>query len=570
MASLNTTPSPLQRFWMLLKPDQREITNVYIYAIFNGLVYLSLPLGIQAIINLIQGGQVSTSWVLLVILVIVGIAVTGILNIFQLRITEILQQNIFTRAAFEFAYRLPRIKLEAMYRHYAPELMNRFFDTLTVQKGLAKILIDFSAAIVQVVFGLIVLFFYHPFFIAFSLIVIVIVYFLFRLTVKKGLTTSMIESKHKYEVLHWLQELGRTQTSFKLAGNTDLPLSGTNSRVESYVVARENHFKVLVKQYSLLVLFKVLIAAGLLVMGSLLVMEQQMNIGQFVAAEIIILLIISSIEKLVFNMEIIYDVLTSIEKIGQVTDLELENNFGSDMPFETSGDGIAVQLENVSFAYPGQSEFKLKAVSLDIKSGEKIMIAGKNNSGKTTLLHVIGGLYDSYKGHLSYNGFPKKSLDLFKLRDNIGECLMEEKLFQGSIMDNITMGRPAASIENVTWIVYEMGLENYIRHSEFGFQTMLDPEGKKISRGIAQKLLLARAMVVKPKLLLLNDCFNAIESEESEKIIQFVMNTNNRWTVISVSNNDSIAKMSDRIVWFENGVIVQTGNFENYLSSLKK
>jgi len=570
MASLNTAPSPLERFWMLLKPDQREITNVYIYAVFNGLVYLSLPLGIQAIINLIQGGQVSTSWVLLVVLVIVGIAVTGILNIFQLRITEILQQNIFTRAAFEFAYRLPRIKLEAMYRHYAPELMNRFFDTLTVQKGLAKILIDFSAAIVQVVFGLIVLFFYHPFFIAFSLIVIAIVYFLFRLTVKKGLATSMTESKHKYEVLHWLQELGRTQTSFKLAGNTDLPLIEINSRVESYVAARENHFKILVKQYSLLILFKVLIATGLLVMGSILVMEQKMNIGQFVAAEIIILLIISSIEKLVFNMEIIYDVLTSIEKIGQVTDLELENNFGSDMAFENSEPGIAVQLENVSFAYPGQTEFKLNAVSLDIKSGEKIMITGKNNSGKTTLLHIIGGLYDSHEGYLSYNGFPKKSLDLFKLRDNIGECLMEEKLFQGTIMENITMGRPAATIDNVTWIVREMGLEDFIRRSEFGYQTTLDPEGKKISRGIVQKILLARAMVVMPKLLLLNDCFNAIEREEREKIIEFVMSPTNGWTVISVSNSDSIAEKSNRIIWFEYGAIVQSGNFETYLSSLKK
>ena len=153
MTPHSTTISPIQRFWRLLQPDKREISNVYVYAIFNGLVNLSLPLGIQAIINLIQGGQISTAWGVLVLFVIMGVAITGVLQILQLRITENLQQKIFTRAAFEFAYRLPRIRLEALYNHYAPELINRFFDTMSVQKGLSKILLDFSTASLQVIFG---------------------------------------------------------------------------------------------------------------------------------------------------------------------------------------------------------------------------------------------------------------------------------------------------------------------------------------------------------------------------------------------------------------------------------
>ena len=121
------TYSPVQRFWLLLKPDQKEIKNVYVYAFFYGLVNLSLPLGIQSIINIIQGGQISTSWIVLVAFVILGVAITGVLQVNQLKITENLQQKIFTRAAFEFAYRIPKVKMEALYRHYAPELMNRFF-----------------------------------------------------------------------------------------------------------------------------------------------------------------------------------------------------------------------------------------------------------------------------------------------------------------------------------------------------------------------------------------------------------------------------------------------------------
>ena len=216
--------TPLKRFWRLLKPDAKEIRNVYIYSIFNGLINLSLPIGIQAIINLIQGGQVSASWIVLIIFVVAGIALSGIMSVNQLRITENLQQKIFTRAAFEFAYRIPKIKMERLYKHYAPELMNRFFDIVSVQKGLSKIIVDFSTASIQVLFGLILLSIYHPFFIIFSLVLVILVYFIFRYTAQRGLETSLEESKHKYKIAHQLEELARTFMTFKLAGRTELPL----------------------------------------------------------------------------------------------------------------------------------------------------------------------------------------------------------------------------------------------------------------------------------------------------------------------------------------------------------
>lgn len=312
MAKSKNYISPVRRFWMLLKPDRKEIKNVYVYSIVNGLVNLSLPVGIQAIINLIQGGQVSTSWIILVIFVIAGIIVSGILQVNQLRITENLQQKIFVRAAFEFTYRIPKVRLESLYKHYAPELMNRFFDVMSVQKGLSKILIDFSAASIQVVFGLILLSMYHPFFIVFSLILIILIYTIFKYTGQMGLKTSLEESKYKYNVAHWLQEVARTNVTFKMAGETQLALEKTEKETSKYIAARESHFKILVQQYALMISFKVLVAAGLLIIGGILVMEQQMNIGQFVAAEIIILLVLNSVEKLIVSLEVLYDVLTSL------------------------------------------------------------------------------------------------------------------------------------------------------------------------------------------------------------------------------------------------------------------
>ena len=551
----NNKITPLARFWLLLKPDKKEIKNVYIYAFFNGLVSLSLPLGIQAIINLIQGGSISTSWFVLVTFVIMGITISGVLQIQQLKITEYLQQRIFTRAAFEFAYRIPRIKLEALYNHYAPELMNRFFDVTSVQKGLSKILLDFSAASIQILFGLILLSLYHPFFIIYSLILIILVYTIFKLTSAKGLSTSLYESKYKYKVVHWLEELARTSVSFKLAGNSELPMQKVDEYTGDYINSRDSHFRVLKNQYTLMVIFKVLVSAGLLIVGSLLVMDQQMNIGQFVAAEIIILLVLGAVEKLILSLESIYDILTSLEKIGQVTDLELEKNSGYD--FEVKNGGMAIEMLDLSFKYPEQTNYILKNVSIVITPGERVLLKGDRNSGKATLLNLFAGLYTIKEGNLILDTLPIGNYNPNKLRGSIGDCLMNELLFEGSVMENITMGREKASYENVLWAVDNLELGEFVKRLPLGLDTIYNPQGKQFSKGIVDKIILARSVADKPKLLLIKDVFSSFYQEEKNRIFKFLTSDNNDWTLITASNDKNLLDMMNTVYSVQNKVITK-------------
>lgn len=545
--------TPVQRFWRLLHPDRREIRNVYVYAVFNGLINLSLPLGIQAIVNLIQGGQVSTAWVVLVAVVVAGIAATGVLQIAQLRIVENLQQKIFARSAFEFAFRIPKVRMEAIYKYYAPELMNRFFDTLTVQKGLSKILIDFSSAVLQVLFGLILLSFYHPFFIVFSLILILMVVAIFKLTGKRGLITSLNESKYKYQVAHWLEELARTGTTFKLAGKTELPLEKMDKQVGAYLGARESHFSVLVQQYSLMVLFKVLVATGLLAMGGILVMQQVMNIGQFVAAEIIILLIMTSVEKLVMSMETIYDVLTALEKIGQVTDLEIERAEGIGTICNPGDKGINMELKDVHFTYPDGDKEVLCGVSQKFSEGQSTVITGSNGSGKSTLLQIMAGLYDVTSGKVVYNGLQKGNLELGSLRSEIGDCLSQVQLFDGTLLENIAMGREGVTFENVKWAVKHLKLEDVINSFPLGYDTHIDPQGRKLAKSTVQKLLLARSIADKPKLLLLEDALEHLDDDERIAIVDFLVDKKNGWTIVAVSSNAYFQSKVDTVIKMENG-----------------
>ncbi len=560
--------SPMQRFWRLLKPDAKEIRNIYIYAAFNGLVALTLPLGIQAIINLIQGGQISTSWIVLVAFVVFGVGLNGILRILQMRVTENIQQKIFTRAAFEFTYRIPRIRMETLFRHYAPELMNRFFDVMTVQKGLSKILIDFSTGTLHVIFGLILLSLYHPFFIAFSLVLVVLIYAIIRYTGVRGLNTSLRESKYKYMLAHWLEEMARAATSFKLAGATNLHMQRTDEFSGSYLEARESHFQILIRQFSLMVVFKVIVAAGLLLIGGILVIEQQMNIGQFVAAEIIILLVMGAVEKLILSMESIYDVLTGLEKIGQVTDLELEKTSGAEIKGDRSI-GMEVCLEHVSFSYPGSLIQKLCDISFTIPQGQKVMVAGNSSSGKSTLLAVISGLFQVQEGAVSYDGLPKGNLSSESLYSVIGDCLSHEQIFQGTIMENIAIGRPNASLEWVEKVVKSLGLSEFIRRAEEGYNTILEPEGKGLPKQIVTKILLARSVADKPRLLLLDAAFEHLDQPDRESIIRFLTADENPWTLIATGSEPILARYCDRVMILHKGKFIKEGKGEEALDTIK-
>jgi ABC-type bacteriocin/lantibiotic exporter with double-glycine peptidase domain len=517
-----------------MRQYRREIYQIYIYAVLSGLVNLSLPLGIQAIFNFIQGNQMSTSWMILVGFVLAGIAVSGILQVLQLRIAENIQQDLFARSSFEFAYRIPRIKLSVLERLHAPELVNRFFDTLTIQKGLPKILIDFALASFQVIFGLMLLAVYSPYFIILGLVLCFVLYLIFRFTGPKGLQTSLKESKYKYKLAHWLEEIAKTNKGFKLSASGNLHMDNTDSIATDYLEYREKHYRVLLSQFRFFIVFKVLVAAGLLILGSILVFEQQMNLGQFVASEIIIIIIINSVEKLIQIIETIYDVLTALEKIGFVTDLPLDEP--SKAQFPAPDKGIELEAVDLDFSFPDMKKKLISELSFRIHSGARVQVTGASGSGKSTLLHLLSGMYPCDGGELLINQMPLQNFDLESMHEHIGFYSHSSQLFEGSILENISMGRPVSEKE-VFDILTPLGLRHFISQQPKGLQTTICSEGQGLPKSITQKLLIARTIVHRPKLLLMDDPVLHVRMEEKSEIIDYLTSTDHDWTLVVVSDS---------------------------------
>jgi len=542
-----------QRLINLLKLDKKDISQIFFYAIFAGLISLSLPLGIQAIINLIQSGRVSVSWVVLIFIVIVGVGLVGILSLMQLRITENLQQKIFIRSSFEFGYRLPKIRTEELYNQYPPELANRFFDTLTIQKGATKLLLDFSSALLQITFGIILLSLYHPFFILFGVLLLVLLYIIFRFSYSSGLSTSMKESKYKYKVASWLQEIARNNFSFKKASSFDFALAKNNRLVGDYLLYREKHFGIIKRQFTQLIGFKIIITAGLLLIGGYLVLNQQMNIGQFVAAEIIILLVINSVEKIVIGLETLYDVLTAIEKIGEITDFDIEESYSNTINYCYTN--IHLAAENLKYKFPGGTDNVLEKINLTINQSDKIYLEGPNGSGKTTLIRVLSGLIQPTSGSLYINDDTYRKINLEQFRSQISTIISGETPFEGTIMENITFNDPLISQEDLKWAIDSVKLGDFVKSLPKGLETKIFPEGKQLSSSNAQKILLARSIISKPKILFYEDALDKMDDDDANEVIDFITSDENKWTLIVSSKKGYWREKCNRKITMQEGTI---------------
>lgn len=539
-------PSPVARIFKLVKLEQKEISAVYFYAILNGLILLAIPVGIQSLIGFAQTNTASASIVVLIVLIVTSVFIAGVLQIKQMQLTEKIQQKIFVRYAFKMAQTLPELKLSGVDQFYLPELINRFFDIGNLQKGLAKLLLDFPLAIIQIVFGLLLLAFYHPVFIAFGFLLLLVVWSILYYSGTKGLQKSLEESTHKYKAAGWLEEMARIIKSAKFSKSPDFFIQKMDGHVVNYLDARTGHFKILELQFKTLIAFKTLVTAAMLIVGTYLLLNQQLNVGQFIAAEIVILTVINSVEKLIGNLDSVYDVLTAVEKIEQVTDKETEASGSVKLP--VSENAVSITVKNTSLTYPNDTAPALNNISFTIQPNEKVCIRGDEGTGKSTLLLLLAGSYNHFEGAVLINDIPVNNYHLQSLRRQAGVLISQQDIFEGTLMDNICMGIEDINMEELLLLCKKTGLMEYIGSLKNGFDTLLSATGKRLPGHAIKKILLVRALINKPKLLLLEEPWIGLEEQYQQQIKQMLLNETHPATIVVVTNDENFANACDKII----------------------
>ncbi len=556
------TATPFARLLSLLAAEKGEIGIVYLYAALAGIVSLSLPLGIQSIIGVVSGGLVLQPVVILIGIVVLGTALYGLLQVLQLAVVERLQQRVFARLSLEYAFRLPRVRFDATINQSLPELTNRFFELVTIQKSLAKLLMEVSTALLTVLAGLLLLTLYHPYFTVFGVSLVVLLAVLFWLTGPRGLDTSLKESAFKYRAAQWLEEIARSLTAFKYAGRSNLAVERMDGELGGYLEFRRAHFRVLMTQSIAFVVFKTLITGAVLILGTMLVIDRQITLGQFVASEIVIVTVLAGVEKLVLSLATVYDLLTSVEKSGHLRDLPLEPTGGVVLPRATGSAGMAVTAHDLGFTFPGAVRPAVSGMAIDIAPGEKVGITGYFGSGQTTSLRLLGGVYDGYTGALAFDAVPMRDLDRAALRDEIGQYLSMDDLFDGSVEENIAVGRSNVSTGDVLRALHVVGLREWLQSLPQGLSTRITNGGRGLPSTVVVKLLLAQAIASRPRLLLFDDFLGTIEADVRDDLVRLLTGPDAGWTLLVATHDAELLQRCDRILLLEDGRVRSIGTFD--------
>lgn len=550
----HTHPTPLSRLWEILRPEWSDLWIILVFALFNGMLTLATPIAVEALVNTVAFGTLLQPLVVLSIILLLFLGFAAALRFLQRFLVELIQRRLFARVTARLAWQLPRVRLEHA-PEYSPELLNRFFDVVTMQKVVAQLALDGLTVVLTVGLGMIVLAFYHPWLLAFDAVLLVVLAFSVLVLGRGAVRTSIAESKSKYEVAAWLEDLARCTTTFKIGGASELAITRADRLTTDYLVARQSHYRVIMRQIVSGLALEALASAVLLGMGGFLVIQGQLTLGQLVAAELIVTLILAAVAKLDKKFEGFYDLLASIDKLGHLFDLPVESSLGM---MHVGGTGAGrLSLRHVSYAH-GNGPSVLSDVTHDVKPGEIVAITGPAGCGKSTLLDLVFRLAEPSEGRIVLD-----DLDLSDLRPDVlrqyVSLVRGIEILTGTLAENVHLNRPDVTTADVRAVLRRVGLEIDVdevarpgvdlrrARQSWRLDTPLVHNGRPLSESQARRLMLARALVGKPRLLLIDGMLDTIPHDDADLLLKDLKSSRADCTVLIVTSRRVVLENCDRV-----------------------
>lgn len=541
-------PAPFVRLLKLVRPDRRELWVVFLYAAAVGVLSLAVPVTLMAVVNTVALATLIQQLIVLCVALLVCMVFVALLRTLQFVVVEYIQRRIFVRVAADLAYRLPRVNLSAFDRQYGPELVNRFFEVLTAQKASAVLLLDGIDVALHAAVGLILLASYHQALLGFDLVLLAALVFLVWPLGNRGVATAVQESHAKYAVVSWLEDMARHPRAFKLCSTPTFALEQTDLLTRNYLLARHAHFRVVLRQFAFALGLYALATTSLLALGGYLVITGSMTLGQLVAAEVVVSLMVFSLTKLGKHAENYYDLMAAVEKLGHLIDLPLEREGGVGHLARTGGS--AVRICQVSYTYDHGHRPVLHEFSLELAPGERVALLGPNGAGKSTLADLLFGLRAPTHGFIEIDGIDLRDVKLESLREHVA-IVKGIEIVQGTIYDNVRMGREFVTHGDVIRALRAVALLEDVQDFPEGVHTVLSADGAPLSLGQTERLMLARAIAGQPRLLVLDELLDDMDRAVRAEVLPALFGPSARWTLLVITHSPEVAALCTRQVRIE-------------------
>ncbi len=546
-------PVPWHRFGALLTGEIRDIQVFLVFSLVAGLLYLSVPLAVDALVSNLAFGNDARPFMQAVVMVSLGLllslALAAAVRAFKHYLAEVIQRRIFVRLVADLGHRLPRVKPEALDGQHGPELVNRFLDVVTLQKSSAGLLMDGLDAVFSIVIGMLLLGLFHPLLLVFVLLLIALLWVVLFVMARGAVRTSIAESYAKYAVVHWFEEIARHPNLFKGPGGYALAMDRADQLARTYLEARRSHFRILLRQIGGMLTLEVIATVGLLMVGGILVLRQELTLGQLVASELTVATIVAALSKLPKQLEVWYDAMAAMDKVGHLVDLETEREDG-DTPGRRTGPA-EVRVQDATFGFHADRPL-FSRLSFQLAPGESGAVVGAQGSGASTLLSLLFGLRRLEHGFITVDGLDVRSWNLEQLRSEV-LLLRVHDIMDGTVADNIRLGRPDLSHDDVRVALEKAGLFEDVMALPQGMNSPLMSGGLPLSSRQRIRLLVARAIAQKPRLLLVDEMLDGLDAPTLESLADRLFDPQAGWTVLVSTRDADVLRRCRRVICLNEG-----------------
>ena len=528
-------------FFDILKPEANFYWLAAVYGIGISLLSLATPISVQMLINTIANTALTAPLVMLSLTLFGLLLISSMLYALRVHLMEIFARRFYARMVAEISLISVYAQNPFFYDAKKGSLFNRYFDVIYVQTAIPILFIGGFTTLLQIAVGFVLVSLYHPYFLGFTLVTIALIWVVWLSWGSRALRTGVDVSHAKHGTAAWLETIGGSNGFFKSQRRIDYALDKTDDYTRVYIGHRKRHFRHLFSQTIAFLVMYAAASAALLGLGGYLVIQNELTLGQLVAAELVLSAAFFGVAQLGSYLGYFYDLFAAVEEISQFYDVEQEQPKGAD-PFE--GPDHTIVMKGVR----GHARHEGAQFDLEIPSGAMIMAAASHHGVQRLFTNILK-LHDLPEaGFATLGGIDIKAIETHHLRKNV-HVLDRPSIVEMTIREYLALSCPDTAPQRMIGALETVGLSDMIATLEKGLDTPLASTGYPLSAVELQQLKLANALLERPRILVLSRLFDLIDPEPIARAVNELRQQ--AYTTVIYFSNRRIDLGFDRFLYLE-------------------
>jgi ABC-type bacteriocin/lantibiotic exporter with double-glycine peptidase domain len=546
-------------FFDILKPEANFYWLSAVYGVGISLLSLATPISVQMLINTIANTALTAPLVLLALTLFGLLLISSLIYALRVHLMEVFARRFYARMVAEISL----ISVYAQNPFFgdlkASPLFNRYFDVVYVQTAIPILFIGGFTTLLQIAVGFVLVSLYHPYFLGFTLVMIALIWVIWLAWGARALRTGIDLSHAKHKTAGWLQSIGGSNGFFKSQRRIDYALDKTDGYTRDYILHRRRHFRHLFSQTIAFLFLYAAASAALLGLGGWLVIQNQLTLGQLVAAELVLSAAFVGIAQLGSYLGYFYDLFAAVEEISQFYDVEQEQPKGAD-PFEGPDHTIVMK------AVRGAARHEVAQFDLEIPTGAIIMAAASHHGVQRLFKNLLKMHVLPQGGYATMGGIDVKDIEAHHLRKNV-HVLDRPTIVEMTIREYLALSCKETAPQRMVAALETVGLADTIATFEKGLDTPLATTGYPLSAVELQQLKLANALLEQPRILVLSRLFDLLEPEPLQAAIHELRA--HAFTTVIYFSNRSLDLGFDRFLFMEARRQTYFATFEQFRAAAK-